>query len=157
MQIFHLATAPIKIHQIPHVIFGTKGNFFFKLYITLQCHETQLLRTFSSKSLHAMDKRIPSKCTFSHFWLLAWKLTKFLMSFFKPQVRFPSPEIFYLNHYMLWTKRAYQWTIFQTFSCSNESSPMPNSSSHFWNPKARVYSNFTSLFSVMKDNSAVFL
>ena len=43
---------------------------------------------------------------------------------------------------------------FQTFGCFNESSP--NSSCHFWNHKARVYSNFRSLFSVMKDNSSVF-
>ena len=28
-----------------------------------------------------MDKRIQSKCKFSDFWLLAWKLTKFLMLF----------------------------------------------------------------------------
>ena len=55
---------------------------------------------------------------------------------------------------MLWTKRVHQSTIFQTFECSNESSP--NSSCHFWNHKVRVYSNFASLFSVMKDNSSVF-
>ena len=36
-----------------------------------------------------MDKRSPSKCKFSDFWLLAWKLTKFFMSFFKPRVSFP--------------------------------------------------------------------
>ena len=41
---------------------------------------------------------------------------------------------------------------FQTFGCSNESSP--NSSCHFWNHKVRVYSNFASLFSVMKNNSS---
>ena len=39
-QIFRLATARIKIHQIPHVIFGIKSQFFFKLCITLQCRET---------------------------------------------------------------------------------------------------------------------
>ena len=39
VQIFRLATACIKIHQIPHVIFGTKSQFFFKLCITLQCHK----------------------------------------------------------------------------------------------------------------------
>ena len=41
------------------------------------------------------------------------------------------------------------------FECSNESSP--NSSCHFWNHKVRVYSNFASLFSVMKDDSGIFL
>ena len=55
---------------------------------------------------------------------------------------------------MFWTKRAHQCTIFQAFGCSNESSP--NSSCHFWNRKVRIYSNFTSLFSVMKDNSSAF-
>ena len=55
---------------------------------------------------------------------------------------------------MLWTKRAHQTTIFQTSECSNESSP--NSSCHFWNHKARFYSNFASLFSVLKDNSSEF-
>ena len=40
-----------------------------------------------------------------------------------------SSEIFLLKHYMLWTKRAHQSTIFQTFECFNESSP--NSSCHF--------------------------
>ena len=38
--IFRLVTAFIKIHQIPHIIFGTNSQFFFKLCITLQCHET---------------------------------------------------------------------------------------------------------------------
>ena len=56
---------------------------------------------------------------------------------------------------MLWTKRAHQSAIFQIFECSNESSP--NSSCHVWNYKVRVYSNFASLFNVMKDNSSVFL
>ena len=56
---------------------------------------------------------------------------------------------------MLWTKGAHQRTIFQTFECPNKSSP--NSSCHFWNHKVRVYSNFASLFSVMKDDSFVFL
>ena len=56
---------------------------------------------------------------------------------------------------MFWTKKAHQCTIFQAFGCSNESSP--NSSCHFWNPKVRIYSDFASLFSVMKDNSSAFL
>ena len=55
---------------------------------------------------------------------------------------------------MLLTKTAHQWTTVQTFECSNESSP--NSSCHFWNHKVRVYSSFSSLFSVMKNNSSVF-
>ena len=56
---------------------------------------------------------------------------------------------------MLWTKRANQCTIFQTFECSNES--LINSLNHFWNRKVRVCSNSASLFSVMKDDSCSFL
>ena len=33
---------------------------------------------------------------------------------------------------------------------------LPNFSCHFWNHKVRVYSNFASLFIVMKDNSSAF-
>ena len=40
VKIFRLATARIKTDQVPHVIFGTESQFFFKLCITLQCHET---------------------------------------------------------------------------------------------------------------------
>ena len=39
VQIFRLAIARIKIYQIRHLIFATKSQFFFKLYITHQCHE----------------------------------------------------------------------------------------------------------------------
>ena len=39
VQIFRFFTARVKIHQISHVIFQTKSEFFFKLWITLQCHE----------------------------------------------------------------------------------------------------------------------
>ena len=43
---------------------------------------------------------------------------------------------------------------FSDFKYSNESSP--NSSCQFWNHKARVFSNFALLFSLMKDISPVF-
>ena len=66
-----------------------------------------------------------------------------------------SSGIFQQTHYILLTKRVHlQCRIFLTFECSNES--LPNSPCHFWSHKVRVYSNFTSLFSVMKDNSPVF-
>ena len=60
---------------------------------------------------------------------------------------------------MLWTKKAHQSTFYQTFECLfecfNENSP--NFACHFWNHQVRVYWNFASLFSVIKDNSSVFL
>ena len=43
----------------------------------------------SLKTLHVLGKRSHSECKFSDFRLLVWKLTKFFMSFFKPQVCFP--------------------------------------------------------------------
>ena len=74
-------------------------------------------------------KKDPSKCKFSGFWLLAWKVTRFIRSFFLPRVSFPlkfessfivmthkSYEMFYLKHYMILTERAHQCTIFQTVS-----------------------------------------
>ena len=164
---FRLSTARVKNRQIPHVIFGTKSQFFFKLCITLQWHETSLFCTFSSKSLCALDKWRPVKCKFSDFRLLVLKLTEFLVSFFKPRVSFllnfaspfsvmthNSSEIFQPKRYNLWTKRVDQCTVFQSFECSNESSP--NSSCNFWDHKVRVYSSFASMFSVMKDSLFVF-
>ena len=39
VQIFRLFTAQVKIHQISHVIFQTKSEFFFKFWMTVQCDE----------------------------------------------------------------------------------------------------------------------
>ena len=114
---------------------------------------------FSCKSLYALDKRNPAKCKFLDFRLLARKLTKFLMSFFKPQVSFLSWRIILLK-FSSWNiirfgQTAYQSIIFQTFECSNQSSS--NSSCHFsQGHQVRVYISFASQFSVMKDNSSVF-
>ena len=70
MQNFRLVTTRIIIHQIPK---RTKSKFLFKHWITL----------VSSKTLYALEKTSQSQCIFSDLWLLAWKLTKFLMPFFK--------------------------------------------------------------------------
>ena len=84
VHILRLVSSRIEINQIYDVIFGTKNQFFFKLCITLQCHEPWFLCTFSSKPLYALDKRNPSKCKFSDFRLVGCKLTKFLMWFLRP-------------------------------------------------------------------------
>ena len=39
VQIFRLSTARMKINQILYVIFQATGQFSFKLYNTLQCHD----------------------------------------------------------------------------------------------------------------------
>ena len=152
----------IKIYQICHVIFRNKSQFFFKLCIIHQCLERQLFCTFSSKTLHLFEKRNPSKCKLSDFQLLAKKLSKFLMQFFKSQVSFPlnfasplsvmtqnSTEIM-----MLWKKRAHQNTDFYSFMCFHENSP--NSSCQFWNHQVIIYSNFAFLCNIKKYNSSVF-
>ena len=134
----------------PRVIFPP--NFASLLHHSVMKHNSSVV--FHPNLYVLFDKRSPSKFKFSYFRLLAWK---FLMSFFKRWVSFPlnfaslfsvmthnSSAIFYGKHYMLCTKRAHQCTSFQSFECSNESSP--NSSCNFWNRKVRVYSSFASLW-----------
>ena len=133
MQIFRLSTAGVKVHQIPHVIFQTKNQFFFKVWISFQCHERSFFCTFLAETLHAIDKSSTSKCKFSDLPLLTLKFTKFLMSFLEPRVSFSSnfaslfsvmrhnsSVLFHLNLYMLWTKGAHQSANFQTFNYSHE-------------------------------------
>ena len=68
-EIFRLLSGWVKIHQIPYVMFETTSQFFFKLFITLQCHE-KLFCTFLAETVHDFDKRSPSKCKISDFPLL---------------------------------------------------------------------------------------
>ena len=130
MQISRLATARIKIHQISCVIFETKSQFFFKLCITLQCHGTKLLFTLSSTYLYALDKRTQSKSKFSDFQLLTWKLTKFLMSFFKPKISFHlnfATPFSVMTHYSckIVIKRVHQCTIFRLLGALMKVHPIP--------------------------------
>ena len=121
MQISRLATACTKIHQIPRHFWNQESVFLQTLHYSSVSWDITLC-TFSSKYLCALDKRIQSKCKFSDFQLLAWKLIKFIMSFFNPQVSFRlnfATPFSVMTHnssesfYMLWTKRAYQCTIFR--------------------------------------------
>ena len=78
-EIFRLWSGWVKIHQIPYVMFETTSQFFFKLFITLQCHE-KLLCTFLAETVHDLDKTSPSKCEISDFRLLMLSFTKFVLS-----------------------------------------------------------------------------
>ena len=159
-------SALIKIYQICHVIFETKSQFFFKLCITLQCHEKRdnstvlfhlKLYMLSTKETHQVQifglstarmkiNQIP--CHFSsHKSVFTYILHHLSVSWHTIYLDFSSWGI------TLWTKRAHESTNFQIFDCFNESSP--NSSCQFWNHSVKVYSNFASMFSVMKDNSSV--
>ena len=81
VQIFRLATARTEVHQIPDVIFGTKGQFFSKLCITLQCNETQFFCTFSWKTWYTLGKMSQLKCKFLDVILLAWGLANYYAIF----------------------------------------------------------------------------
>ena len=76
---------------------------------------------------------------FSDFQLLAWRLNKFFMSFFKSQVSFPlnfashfsvmthnSSENFQLKHYMLWTKIAISVQFFRLLGALMKVHPIPH-------------------------------
>ena len=70
MQTFRLFTAQVKIHQISHVIFQTKSEFFFKFWMTVQCDERELFCTFLAETIHDLDKMSPSNYKISDFRLL---------------------------------------------------------------------------------------
>ena len=133
MQIFRLSTAQVKVHQIPHVIFQTKTQFFFKVCIFFQLHERSFFCIFSVETLYAIDKSSTLKCNFSDLPVLALKFTKFLMSFLEPRVSFSSnfaplfrvlmhncSVLFHLSVYILWTKELHKSANFQTFDYSHE-------------------------------------
>ena len=65
-------------------------NFLCHFWNPILFFTTQLLRIFLAQTLHTFYKSSPSKCRFSDFPLLALKLTKFHMSFFKQKVSFSS-------------------------------------------------------------------
>ena len=114
-QIFRLLTACIKFHQIPHVTFRTKSQCFIKNFASLfsdMRHNSPVLSHLSLYMLWANGAQ--QSANFLHHPSVSWH---------------NSSEIFWLKHYILWTKRAHNCTIFQTFKYSNESSP--SSSYHF--------------------------
>ena len=74
----------VKINQIPDVIIQTKASFLSKFCVMR--NNSSLL--FIAETLSAINERNTSKCTFLDFCLLTWKLTKFLMSFFKQKVSY---------------------------------------------------------------------
>ena len=68
-EIFRLLSGWVKMHQIPYVMFQTTSQFFFKLFINLQCHE-KLFCTILAETVHDLDKSSPSECKISDFRLL---------------------------------------------------------------------------------------
>ena len=133
---------------------------------------SKLQAKFCLKSVSPKTKSVekamtwsPLKCTFLYFRLLARKLAKFLMSFFKLRVSFPlnfaspysvmthnSSNIFYLKYYMLWTKRAH-WS--EMFSLLSEWANVHQIPYVLFETASQFFWNFASLFSVMRNNSSV--
>ena len=70
VKILGLSTARMKIKQIPCVIFQSTSQFFFKFWITFQCHDTQFLCKFLATTLCALDNSVhQSKILKTLAWL----------------------------------------------------------------------------------------
>ena len=87
--ILRFSSALEKISQIPHVIFQTTSQCFFRFFITVQCHVRYLPCTFLGQTLYTLHKRNHSKQKFWKFRVLRSKFTKFL-SYLKQQISFSS-------------------------------------------------------------------
>ena len=104
----------------------------------------------SSKTLYALGKRRPWEYIFSDFQMLAWKLTKFLFQTasqfsFKICITLHSHDTYFLWNFLAKTRYVL-----------NKKNPSKYNFLDFWIHKVTVYSNFASLFSIMKDRSTVF-
>ena len=75
--------ARVKDHQIPHVIFQTKRQFFFKVQIFFQCHRDNSSVLFQLKLYMLLTKVAHQNANFLKF-------TKFFMSFLEKRVSFSS-------------------------------------------------------------------
>ena len=62
--ILTLSSSLMKICQIFQVFFQTTSQFFFKICITLQCHERKLLCTFVAQTIYILVTRsqVKHKC-----------------------------------------------------------------------------------------------
>ena len=144
--ILRISCALMKICQIPHLIFQITSQFSYKLCITFQCHEIQLLCTFSAQTLYTLIKSSPLKCKFLGLLSSQVKIYQ-IPSILKQQVNsssdfsslfsvitYNSSVSLQLMHFLLWTKGSHENTNFDTFKCSDEN--LPNSSCHFPNHKS---------------------
>ena len=135
MQISGLATAHIKINQIPHVIFGTKSQFFFKLHIVLfsvMRHNASVL--FHLNIYMLWTNRFNQSASFLTLtacmkineipYVIFQATSQFLINFAQHiSVSLQCQTVYALD------KKSPSMYNFQTFGCSNESST--NFSCHF--------------------------
>ena len=79
--ILRLSSVLMNIFQIPHAIFQTTIQFFFKFCMTLQCHEIYMLCTFSGQTLYTLHKRDQSKCRCFRLFSARIKIHQILVIF----------------------------------------------------------------------------
>ena len=87
--ILRILCALVKICQIPHVIFQTTSQFFFKFCMTLQCHEIYSFVLFQVKCCILSTKGTNQSANVAGFLVLRSKFTKFL-SCLKQKIIFSS-------------------------------------------------------------------
>ena len=167
VQIFRLSPAPVKVHQIPHLIFQTKSQFLFKVWISFQCHGREFFCTFSAEPLYAIDKSSTSKCKFSDFPLLRLKFTKFFMSFFESRLSFFFKLWITLQCHETWlfctfsSKSFYAWDNRTWWKCKFSDFrllawKLTKFLMSFFKPEVSRPLNFATPFSVMTHNSLKF-
>ena len=69
VKILGLSTAHMKTKHISYVIFQATSQFFFKFWITVQCHDRQFLWKFRATTLCALDNSVHQSKSFR---TLAW-------------------------------------------------------------------------------------
>ena len=57
VQVFRLSTTRVKIRQVAHVIFHTKIQFFFKIWINLECYDITPLYFLGSNIIYFRRKQ----------------------------------------------------------------------------------------------------
>ena len=88
VQSFRRSSTVMKVDSILHVTFETPRLGFIQiLHHCLVSWKIIPLYFFSSNLIYFGQKK-PIKVKFFDFWVVGWKLTKFVMSYLKPQVSF---------------------------------------------------------------------
>ena len=90
----------MKVHPIPHAIIETKRSRFIQIlhHCSVSWKITPLY--YFSTNLIYFGQKEPIEVKFSGFWLVAWKFTKFLMSYLKLRISFSFLK-FYITS-LLW-------------------------------------------------------
>ena len=88
VQFFRLLSALMKVNPIPHGIFEITRSGFIQIlhHCSVSWKITPLY--FCSSNLAYFGQKEPIEKECSHFWVVGWKFTKFLMSHLKLQVSF---------------------------------------------------------------------